>query len=291
MIPIQNPDSGLPQVLAAPNTFVRTGQPRTPAVNMLACRLTSAALIFAAGDIASPQLTTPQREGNDPDRNIINYQFALSAIPLDFPSTREDKAMAKSRYMYGCSTSEGSFGAALGRAVKIDCLVKIDAEKLIRQGKKDPTLQPINGCVDSRSVKEILASKDENDPISVFQLPAGWYAQEPRFVPRHHSAREDDGWLLTYVIDESQLDSQGTCRPDAVSELWIINGIDMKTVVARVYLTPRVSYGLHGSFFAEDQVKSQRPAETIRGIKRSTQRVRHASWWQPVREWLEKRIG
>ncbi|KAL2426131.1 Carotenoid dioxygenase carX [Exophiala dermatitidis] len=289
-----------------------TGEVKITAVNMLACRLTSASLVFAAGDIALPQ--TGGSEEDDQcrlyyyqfclDDNSIKYQFALSTISFEFPSTRDDRSMSESKYIYGCSSSEGSFGAALGRAVKIDCLVKINAAELIQRGKQDPTIHPVTGCVDQRTIEEVCGpDKNSNDPISIFRMPQGWYAQEPRFVPRRRRSRrrheatdpekshlqqqeqsrgqidqgaedkdedEDDGWLLTYVFDESQLDAHGECRPDATSELWIIDAKDMTTVVGRVQLPRRVSYGLHGGFFSEDQVKSQRPVETIRGIKDRT---------------------
>ncbi len=281
-----------------------TREVETTTVNMLACRLTSASLVFAAGDVAAPQPTSFETGGEeeqcrlyyyqfslvDQRHNNIAYQFGLSAIPFEFPSIREDRGMAKTKYVYGCSTSEGTFGAALGRAVKIDCLVKIDAETLIQRGRKDPELSPITGCVDMRSVKEVLASHDTEDPISIFQLPPGWYAQEPRFVPRKDGVSEDDGWLLTYVFHESQLDALGECHLDAKSELWVIDAKDMKTVVARVYLTQRVPYGLHGNYFTEKQVKSQRPVETIRGIKQRDQ-VEQTSWWLAIRDKMEKALG
>lgn len=102
------------------------------AVNMLACRLTSASLVFSAGDIAVP----PQSESptyaaeeeqcrlyyfrfslHEENANIITHQFALSAIPFEFPSIRDDISMGAAKYVYGCSVSGSSFGAALGRAV------------------------------------------------------------------------------------------------------------------------------------------------------------------------------
>ena len=282
-----------------------TGEIKTTAVNMLACRLTSASLIFSAGDVAAPQPTSfdvgDEEEQcrlyyyrfslADKQENEITHQFGLSAIPFEFPSIREDKGMAKTKYVYGTSISKGTFGAALGRAVKIDCLVKIDAETLIKRGNKATNLEPIRGCVDMRSVQEILRTNDKEDPISIFQLPPGWYAQEPRFVPRRDGTGEDDGWLLTYVFDESQLDTSGECGPEAKSELWIIDAKDMKTVVARVHLTQRVPYGLHGSFFNEQKVKSQRPIDTIRSIKQQQEAEKQASWWPAVRDRIELALG
>ena len=261
----------------------QSGELDSVAVNMLACRLTSASLIFSAGDIIVP---TPYRAPSEEEQcrlyyynflldapgpqNEIQYQFALSAIPFEFPSIREDRSMTEAKYVYGCSTSLGSFGAALGRAVKIDCLVKIDAATLVRRGQKDEGLKPITGCVDGRTVEEVLQSTQTDDPIQVFKLPPGYYAQESRFVPRAGSEQEDDGYILTYVFDESQLDDQGECRNEARSELWIIDARDMKTVIGRVHLPQRVPYGLHGNWFSEQQILGQRPVESIRHLPKMT---------------------
>jgi len=95
---------------------------------------------------------------------------------------------------------------------------------------------------------------------------------------------------VTYVFDESQLDASGECRSDAKSELWVIDAKDMKTIVARVHLTQRVPYGLHGSFFSEKQVKAQRPIETIRGIKQRSHEQK-SGLWLSVREKIEKALG
>jgi carotenoid cleavage dioxygenase-like enzyme len=134
---------------------------------------------------------------NPGQQSLIQHQFALSAVPFEFPSIREDKSMTNAKYVYGCSVSSGSFGPALGRAVKIDCLVKIDAETLTILGKKDESLQPVSGCVDTRSMDEVLQSDRLGDPIQVFKLPPGYYAQESRFVPRANAKTEDDGFLVS----------------------------------------------------------------------------------------------
>ena len=63
-------------------------------------------------------------------------------------------------------------------------------------------------------------------------MPSGYYAQESRFVPRHDAKTEDDGFLVFYVFDESQLDENGECRQDAKSELWIIDAVHPTMVAA-----------------------------------------------------------
>lgn len=285
-------------------------------VNMLACRLTSASLVFSAGDIAAPQPTRsipaneqeeeqcrlyyyqfrlPQLPGSEVPRpanpdNIITQQWALSAIPFEFPSLRDSFAMSVAKYIYGCSVSGTSFGAALGRAVKINALVKMDVEALIERGIDSPPSQ-ITGCVDTRSVAEILSSDDPKDPIQIFKMPEGWYAQESRFVPRSDGVNEDDGWILSYVFDESQLGEDGECMPGAKSELWIIDAKNMTEVVARIHLPQRVPYGLHGNWFSEEEVKGQRPVKRTRVLPtiESKQQVASSAWntWMALRGRVE----
>ena len=287
---------------------------------MLACRLTSASLVFSAGDIAAPQptgkvLAHEQEEEQcrlyyyqfrlshsisekdlsalDTD-NQITQQWALSALPFEFPSLRDSAAMSAARYIYGCSVSGTSFGAALGRAVKINALVKMDIEKFIERGIQDPPTQ-ITGCVDTRSMAEVLASDDPQDPIQVFMMPQGWYAQEPRFVPRTGGADEDDGWILSYVFDESQLGEDGECMSQAKSELWVIDAKNMKDVVAKVQLPQRVPYGLHGNWFSEEDIQSQRPVDHIRNLPAFNNEESSTSFlwrtWMALRKSIEQWLG
>lgn len=291
-----------------------------PVINMLACRLTSAALVYSAGDLAAPiplgEVPFHQKEEeqcrlyyyqfclanavpsyttkDNIHSNKILHQWALSAIPFEFPSLRDSVCMSPAKYIYGCSVAGATFGAALARAVKINSLVKIDAETLIAKGMKDPPIQII-GCVDERNVAEVLQSNDPKDPIKVFKMPEGWYAQESRFVPRENGVSEDDGWLLTYVFDESQLDSTGECHAFARSELWIIDANNMEDVVARVYLPQRVPYGLHGNWFTEAQVQNQRPVERLRSLPQiqGTKQATLMGWrcWMGLRRRLEDYLG
>jgi len=319
-----------------------SGTPR--AVNMLACRLTSAALVFSAGNIVVPQRSqetdhhrekaisffakydrdeayafddldeensssdssyydnapllesekqeefkTPAarqryleieedqcrlyyyRFSLSPDSNIITHQFALSAIPFEFPTLHPEREMTSARYIYGCSTSTASFGSALGRAVKIDVIAKINVTALIEKAHRRPP-RSITGCVDERSVTDILANNAIGDPIQCFKMPKGWYAQEARFVPRMKNSKsninnvEDDGYLLFYAFDEAQLDEEGEAPDSAISELWILNAKTMRDVICRIKLPQRVPYGLHGNWFSEGQIRNQRAVEKFRQI-------------------------
>ncbi|KAK4696808.1 hypothetical protein P7C71_g1166, partial [Lecanoromycetidae sp. Uapishka_2] len=292
------------------------GSSRSEIVNMLACRLTSPSLVFSAGNLAAPtpikeipahlqeqdqcrlyyyQFCLPQPAGlvasdRPGNQHKITHQWALSTIAFEFPSLRESASMSAAKYIYGCSVSGTSFGAALGRAVKINALVKVDVETLIARGIQNAPTQ-ITGCVDTRTIDEILASREPHDPIKIFKMPEGWYAQESRFVPRVNGASEDDGWILSYVFDESQLDEDEECKPDAKSELWIIDARNMTEVVARVHLPQRVPYGLHGNWFSEEDIQGQRPVENLRTMPRMEGSVESGSvaWrtWMATRRVLE----
>ncbi|KAI4117612.1 MAG: hypothetical protein LQ338_007516 [Usnochroma carphineum] len=288
------------------STDLTSGEQRVESVNMLACRLTSASLVFSAGALAAPVPTTsvPDHEREEEQcrlyyynfsldsdkKNAIRHQWALSAIPFEFPSLRDSVSMSAARYIYGCSVSDASFGAALGRAVKMDALVKMDVGTLIARGKSNPPTS-ISGCVDSRDVSKIMNSGEVNDPIKIFKMPEGWYAQESRFVPRQDGINEDDGWLLSYVFDESQLQEDGECRPDAKSELWIIDAKSMAKVVAKVHLPQRVPYGLHGNWFSREDVQNQRPIERLRSLPTKAGKMQDASpvsqAWMSVRRMIE----
>lgn len=282
------------------------------AVNMLVCRLNTAALVFTAANVETPAsaIDRSRAEGEvDQCRlyyyrfdlrsvgNAITHQWALSAISMEFPSVRDDRAMGPARYVFGCSSSSG-FTATLGRTDKVDAIVKIDSLALIARGTSDPPT-PVTGCVDSRGLDEVLRSTDPDDPIRVFRMPAGWFGQEPRFVPRRDGAGEDDGWLLFYAYDESQLDEEGMAPDSSRSELWIVDAKDMRDIVARVHLPQRVPYGLHGNWFTERQILRQRSIQSVRSIppqdsySRGEGRLASSvmAAWMPVRNALLRCLG
>lgn len=311
---------------------------RVNAVNLLACRLTSASLVFSAANIAPPphpdhktleksrrmsffakydddseledpeksqiDETSPLLAQNDPqssriipqipmthddqeqcrlyyyrfamesnDSNDITHQFALAAIPFEFPVVSPLTDMTYAQYIYGCSTTNESFGAALGKATKIDVIVRMDVKTLLSRSRVAPPTT-VTGCVDDRSIDQILASTDLNDPIRTFKLPPNHFGQEPRFIPRERRSSdadpsEDDGYLVFYVFNEDQLNETGECKEDAISELWVLDAKTMSDVVCKIKLPTRVPYGLHGNWFSEGRIKRQRAVETLRAVKDS----------------------
>ncbi|CAJ2499719.1 Uu.00g025720.m01.CDS01 [Anthostomella pinea] len=277
-------------------------------VHLLACRLTSASMVYSAGALAPPTPKPVPPEYVEEEQCRLYYynfplvadgsetaptvrsQWALSAIPFEFPTLSSSHAMKAARFIYGCSTGSSSYySAALGKASKIDYLAKIDATTLIARGTAHPP-QAIKGCVDTRKLDEVMQSPDPDDPIKLFPMPEGWYAQEPRFVAREQAESEDDGWLLTYVFDESQLNADGACGDETASELWIIDARNMKDVVTRVKLPQRVPYGLHGAWFSEGDIAGQKAFENVRRVAHKDE-LDVSSPLSKIRDSLERLIG
>ena len=304
---------------------VYDAQGQFSSVDLLTCRLTSAAMVFTAGNIKGPHPTrrtirsvararrrssyeklslletaderTPLIGADEEDvheeeeafnladeeddqcrfyyysfdmtspTNEVAHQFGLSMIPFEFPSTHPTRSMEAATYIYGCSSTITSFNPSLGRAALIDCLVKFNAPSLIVRGKNEPPM--LTECVDRRTVKEVLAEQDsrggrcEGD-IQIFKCPENIYAQEPRFVPKTNAKTEDDGYLVFYTFDESQVNTDGELTETAVSEVWIVDAVTMRDVVAKVQLPLRVPYGLHGCWFPEGELHGQRAVQSTR---------------------------
>jgi len=251
------------------------GKKEICAVNMLACRYTSGNMLHSMGGIDLKSTPgTVKNDGNDSllyyyrfelleDKNVITHQWALSAIPFEMPILPRPNSMGEPEYIYGCSSQDSMFGSVTGEPMKINCLVKMNVKKLINRGLLD-SLDSINGCVDERNIQEIHESTDPNDPITVFTAPPGWYVQEPRFVPRSNAIWEDDGYIMTFMFDESQLNEKGKAPATAKSELWIIDARNMENIVAKILLPQRVPYGFHGNWFSRNEIEEQRPFKTSR---------------------------
>jgi carotenoid cleavage dioxygenase-like enzyme len=330
------------------------------AVSLLACRLTSASVVFSAGNIVppphpnhkdaitekpmsffakyddndqdpekySPDETSPLISHRDvapnpfgassslpvshddeeqcrlyyyrfsmesATENTITHQFALAAIPIEFPTVSPLTAMSSARYIYGCSTSIETFGSALGKATKIDVIVRFDVQALLARAQIEPP-DPITGCVDNRTFEQIMASNDPNDPIKVFKLPPQHYGQEATFIPqsRRGSATnkntafdEDDGYLVFYVFDEHQLDEAGECKEDARSELWVLDAQTMARVECKIQLPTRIPYGLHGNWFTEEQIKRQKRVEKVRALPAAAAETR----WGRIKRCIHGSLG
>jgi len=71
------------------------------------------------------------------------------------------------------------------------------------------------------------------------------YGSEVVFAPRPHGIAEDDGWLMTFVHDEST----------ETSELLVLDAQQVThEPIARVLIPQRVPYGFHGTWISNAQI-------------------------------------
>jgi len=71
------------------------------------------------------------------------------------------------------------------------------------------------------------------------KLPAGIYGSEPAFAPKLSPVSEDDGYLITFVTDQSTMQS----------EAFIIDAQNFSAPpLARIKLPQRVPLGFHGTW-------------------------------------------
>ncbi|GKZ27972.1 hypothetical protein AbraCBS73388_007823, partial [Aspergillus brasiliensis] len=119
-------------------------------VHSLLCRLNSLSSLYWMGGLECPKWASH----SEPECRLYYYQFppagssqnithqwALSAIPFEFPHVPRHLEMSATKYVYGCSMREGNFATSYNSCVKIDCLVKVNVESLLRKGLENPPPQ------------------------------------------------------------------------------------------------------------------------------------------------------
>jgi len=120
----------------------------------------------------------------------------LSELPCEFPRINEQYVGRKSRYGYVGKVK-------LGEMSLFDGLIKYDFE---------------------------------TGEIQTHLFEPGCYGGEAAFAPHPHAQAEDEGWLLTFVYNESS----------GNSELIVIDSQDFsKPAIAKVQIPQRVPYGFH----------------------------------------------
>jgi carotenoid cleavage dioxygenase len=89
----------------------------------------------------------------------------------------------------------------------------------------------------------------------IYQLPEGVFASESPMVPRKGATTEDDGYLVTFLIDENT----------GSSELAILDASDVtKGPICRARLPHKISSGVHCTWVEHTQLKAD--AEFKRGL-------------------------
>jgi len=90
---------------------------------------------------------------------------------------------------------------------------------------------------------------EDNSVVGRILYGKGRTGGECVFVPKQNEQSEDDGYLLTFVFDETS----------GSSSLWIMDAKTMASEpLAIVELPQRVPYGFHGIWVSEEQIQNQK---------------------------------
>lgn len=177
---------------------------------LIACRMSSTTVLKADDSQIDPDADIPR---------LHCWRFNLSTgkvreemlddVPAEFPRINENFVGQTTRYGYAGKMGKGSLPL-------FDGLIKYDLS-------------------DHKS--------------QTHEFGKGRYGGEAVFAPSLGATDEDDGWLVTFVYDQSA----------ETSELVVVNAQDITAApVARVLIPQRVPYGFHGTWVSEEQLSSSR---------------------------------
>ena len=186
-------------------------------VVLTACRM-NATNVFELSETLDHHLESKTTDGENDAARLHRWQFnlatgavreeALDDSPSEFPRMNEKLTGRQTRYGYTARLAPSQKGDLSG----FDGLIKYD----------------------------LVTRRSE-----IHKFGRGRYGGEGVFVPRPSAVAEDDGWLLTFVHD----------TVEGQSELVVVNAQDMTSEpVARLLIPQRVPYGFHGTWISEEQL-------------------------------------
>uniref|UniRef100_A0A3Q3VXB4 Uncharacterized protein n=1 Tax=Mola mola TaxID=94237 RepID=A0A3Q3VXB4_MOLML len=192
--------------------------------------------------------------------NSLYEMFYLSKLKED-PGSRDD-AYSKPSYKRFALPLHSDKGIAVGEnMVKVKCTtasaVKEKEGKLMCQaevlseGFELPRINyDINGkkhrfvygnCVEESALSKRIAKLDTEKKEKVYWNEDNCWPSEPVFVPRPNGESEDDGVVLSSVINDN---------PGQPSFIVILDGRTFKEV-ARAYVSAELHRGMHGLFIPQ----------------------------------------
>ncbi len=125
----------------------------------------------------------------------------------------------------------------------------VNEEIVDARGQEFPRCHPgLNGkpyrygytvAVEDYSFPAIYKHDMQTGTATEFNMGPGRHSAEPIFIPKEGATAEDEGYLMTYVFDETK----------NATDLVILDAQDLsRPALAEVHLPVRVPYGFHGNW-------------------------------------------
>ncbi|KAF9931614.1 hypothetical protein BGZ67_005231 [Mortierella alpina] len=187
----------------------------------------------------------------------------LSTMTAEFPVINFDWFMRPEQcYVYAAT----ALNPVPGEGVKTNGIIKVDVQAVIEKQRellRQGPLQNLGGHGRWELGAEALLQV-ERDTSKAYFYGGKYFGGEAVYVPnlpreKGEVLEEDDGYLLVYVYDESQI-KDGVVKDDEgqVTELWILDARKLGPSdgpVARVKIPRRVPYGFHGLHVTREQIQ------------------------------------
>ncbi|KAG0057505.1 hypothetical protein BGZ83_009144 [Gryganskiella cystojenkinii] len=206
----------------------------------------------------------------------------LSTISTEFPIINLEWYMRPDlRYVYGAKAapSEPGQGVRSCGVVKTDIRAILDRKQQLLESSGDK-LQNLGGHGRWEMGTEALKAA-EKEFTKVHLFGGSIMGNEGLFVPNLTRAdgrplEEDEGHVLVYVYDESQLENGLVVHTDRqVTELWIFDAQKIgqeQGPVAKVKIPRRVPYGFHGILVTKEQIEKSQAAHAERTASSKTKK-------------------
>ncbi|KAG0268287.1 hypothetical protein DFQ27_007138 [Actinomortierella ambigua] len=260
---------------------IKDAEGKVVAIHMLACRAErfpndlNATQKMSDG-VESQKYTEPgsdEYSKRQPEAMYLSlYKFDLiegtvehttiCPIITEFPTMNYDWFLRpESRYVYMASIQEATPGhmSKLHGIVKADVHAALELQRELREAGK------LQGT--ELGIENLARLQREHGQY--YRFPGQFKGGEATFVSRgvdgqsQEDLAEDDGFLLVYVYDESQLDpeTQLTIKEETeqVTELWIFDAQNIEQgPVAKIKIPRRVPYGFHGFHVRKSHIQENR---------------------------------
>jgi carotenoid cleavage dioxygenase-like enzyme len=179
-------------------------------------------------------------KGDDVLLDVARYDHIWVHGSSDF-----DYPARLSRYTLGMQTGRSSLQEISAQRMEFPQVNRQRTGRDYRYGYSLGVVVVGTGINKHESIGSIIKHDTVSGDVQVFEMGDGALPGEPFFVPSSQGSNEDDGYVLSYVYSP---DTHNT-------NLWIMDGHNISTVLAKVQLQARVPQGFHGLWVPMEQMR------------------------------------
>jgi carotenoid cleavage dioxygenase-like enzyme len=180
-------------------------------------------------------------QGDDVLLDVARYDhlWVNGSSDFDYPSKL-------SRYTLGMKTGSAGLHQVGPQRMEFPQINRNLAGRYYRYGYSLGVVVIDDGSNKYEAIGSILKHDMVSGDVQSFDVGNGAVPGEPFFVPSIGGGNEDDGYVLSYVY----------VPQTHATELWIMDGHNIRKVLAKVELNARVPQGFHGLWVPMEQLQA-----------------------------------